>query len=314
MLDLVDSTDPLGSPRTEKGVGHLTKLPRWARTVVHTYKTQRILPVDSIIEIAITTLKETIARQRKDHVNVRPYSETQARFWLKDRDYDRSPFDWCDMSTYSEQFSVHMSHGSIDVWEWEAHYSPERWHSIEARETFIEPDRDGKKTYHLPACGWPDGGTAAVAYDLGWEPEVGSEEEIAFQAAVAANEVEGIQIGGLDLTVRSHALLSVIHAAFKVTEQDRIIVEELKQRIVETKRTKTEAHASKWVDDILEVMAPYVENWNLWPIDSKNQAELLKIVLRENGQLLVRWKISPNSKEWILEPPQDYRDSRYKSR
>jgi hypothetical protein len=301
LKDLADATDTLGAPRTEKGVGHLTKLPRWAHNVVHTYKTQRTLSKDTIIDMGISALQQSIERLRKDYPSVQPYSETQARFWLKKMDYrpDRYPIDYCEKSMYSEQFSTHLSHGSINVWEWEFHYSPERWHSIEARTALLEPDRDGIRTYDLPGPGWPDGGTAWEAWNRGWEADVGSEEEIALQTAVAVKEIEGLDIKDLDVTIRSHTLFGLMHAAFKCNEQDEEAAEDLKRKIIETKRTKIDV-ASKWIDNMLEVMPPYVSLCGAWPTDAEKQAELLESVLRVNGQLFVKWKVSPNSQEWIL--------------
>ncbi|KAK1505426.1 hypothetical protein CABS01_00894 [Colletotrichum abscissum] len=81
LQDLPDSSDPLAQPR-HKGNGHLTKLPRWAHNVVRTHRRQPSLPVETITQIALATLEQTIARLREDYVSVQPYSDTQARFWL----------------------------------------------------------------------------------------------------------------------------------------------------------------------------------------------------------------------------------------
>ncbi|UQC84182.1 uncharacterized protein CLUP02_09678 [Colletotrichum lupini] len=63
----------------------------------------------------------------------------------------------------------------------------------------------------------------------GWEPEVGSEEEVAFLAAVMMKETEGIDMKGLDLGVRSHILLGVMCSAFDVDKGQQ--VEEVERRL-----------------------------------------------------------------------------------
>jgi hypothetical protein len=83
---------------------------------------------------------------------------------------------------------------------WETHYSPERWHSAEARKIYLEPDLDGTREGEIMWCGMPDGGIGAYARWRGWEPELGSEEEVAFLAAVAGKKVESIWAEEVDLT------------------------------------------------------------------------------------------------------------------
>ncbi|KAK8022001.1 hypothetical protein PG993_012768 [Apiospora rasikravindrae] len=184
LQDLPDSSGPLGQPRTHKEKGeagsHFTKLPRWANNVVRTRRRQPTLPVAAMTQIALSTLRQTIARLRKeDHpTSVQPYSETQARFWLKCMGMD-SPNDRLHSSNNSSSrnreawnpngFGSGIAQGAFDIWAWEAYYTRERWEdSIDAPR--LEPDLDGTRPSEVYWCGWPDGagvGGAGVAERVG---------------------------------------------------------------------------------------------------------------------------------------------------
>ena len=79
LQDLPDSGDPLGAPR-QKGIGHFTKLPRWAYVATRAAGISPTLSVEAVTEIALSILEESILRLQKDHPSVQPYSATQARF------------------------------------------------------------------------------------------------------------------------------------------------------------------------------------------------------------------------------------------
>lgn len=181
------------------------------------------------------------------------------------------------------------------MWAWEAYYSRKLWDSIDAP---LEPDLDGTRKSEVDWCGWPDGGVGVQAWCRGWEPEVGSEEEIEFLAAVAVKETEGIDVSNLDYAMRSHMLLGVMRAAFE-TEREKH-VEDLKRRIVEAGRID-ESKAEQWIQQVLMVMEPYVPQWHVWPATAEGRSELLRRILVENGHLFARWKLSPLSKEFNFE-------------
>jgi hypothetical protein len=299
LQDLPDSSDPLAQPR-HKGNGHLTKLARWAHNVVRTRRRQPSLPVDTVTQIALNTLQQTIARLRKNYPSVQPYSETQACFWLKYMGID-SPGEPSKEEAWSpNDFGISVAQGAFDVCAWDAHYSQERWEgSIGAPR--LEPDLDGTRKSEVSFCGLPDGGVAEQARSRGWEPEVGSEEEVAFLAAIAAKETEGVDIRDLNYGMRSHILLGVMRAAFQAEEGQQAAELEIKQRMVSAGRID-ETRAGQWIREALVVMQPYVRKMDdIWPASDDAQSELLRQILAENGQIFAMWKLSDSSKEFTFE-------------
>ncbi len=119
------------------------------------------------------------------------------------------------------RFDQGVAQGGFDMWAWEAHYSRKLWDSMEARIAPLEPDLDGTRMSEVNWCGMPDGGVGWEAWNRGWQPEVGSEEEIEFLAAVAVKETESIEESNWDYTMRSHMLLGVMRAGFE-TERKNI--------------------------------------------------------------------------------------------
>lgn len=294
LQDLPDSSDPLAQPR-HKGNGHLTKLPRWAHNVVRTHRRQPTLPVETIIQIALDTLQQTIARLRKDHPSVQPYSETQACFWLKYMTKN-SPDKPSKGAWNPNEFGIYVAQGGFDMWAWEVHYSRERWEAVDAPR--LEPDLEGTRKSEVDWCGWPDGGVGEQARNRGWEPEVGSEEEIAFLATIAVKETEGIDMRNLDYKMRSHILLGVMRAAFEAEKGQQ--VEELKRGMVDAGRID-ETRAGQWIREVLMVMEPYVHKRDGRPASEEDESKLLWQILVENGQLFARWKLSDSSKEFNFE-------------
>lgn len=297
LQDITDSSGPLWQVQ-QKGIGHFTKLPRWARNATGTARRSPTLSMATITQIALSTLEETTSRLRKDHPGVQPYSATQASFWLKEMKIDFSgptrKEEW-----KPNRFDVFAAQGGYDMWAWEAYYSPKRWDSMEARIAPLEPDLDGTRKSEIRWCGMPDG--CAVEWDArrrGWEPELGSEEEIEFLAAVAAKETESIEMGNLDYAMLSNMLLGVMRAAFE-TEREKHI-EDLKERIVEAGRLDG-SKAEQWIKAVLMVMEPYVQKWVVRPTATKDRSELLRHILVENGQLFARWNLPPTSKEFNFE-------------
>lgn len=307
LQDLPDSSDPLGRPRRQKGIGHLTKLPRWAHHVVGTRRRQPTLPVAAFTQIALSTLQQTTLRLRGGgYLSVGPYSETQACFWLKYMKIDSpGPFAKEQQGWIFDRFGVQVAQGAIDVWAWEAHYSRKLWDSVEARIAPLEPDLDGTRKSEVHWCGWPDGGVGVQAWWRGWEPELGSEEEIAFLAAVAVKETEAvIDVSNLDYAMRSHILLGVMRAAFETAAERKKHVENVKRGMVKAGRINDESKAEQWIQKALLVMEPFVlqksENTQ-WPAAVEDRSELLRRILMANGQLFARWNLSPLAKEFSFE-------------
>lgn len=308
LRDLPDASDPLAGPRPQKGYGHFTEIPRWAHSVVRTQRNQPTLPKETITQIALSTLQQTTSRLRKgNHPKGQLYSETQTWFWLRKMGIDSPSRSPKESAGGPDQFGADIGRGDIDMCRWEAYYSPKLWNSMEARTVVLEPDLDGTRPSEFWGCGWPDGGTTLYVWQRGWDPEVGSEEEIEFMAAVAAKETEGVDVdlGNLDYSIRSQVLLAVMRAAFETaTERREKEIEDLKQRIVEMGRIKDESKAEQWVREVLKVMAPYAQKRDQdgWPAAVEDRGELLRRILLENGQLFARWRHPRRSKEYHFEP------------
>ncbi|KFY73828.1 hypothetical protein V499_06113 [Pseudogymnoascus sp. VKM F-103] len=295
LQDLPDSSGPLGEPR-QKGIGHFTKLPRWAYNAARTPKRSPTLSIATITQIALSTLQQTTLRLQKDHPSVQPYSATQASFWLKHMNIDfPDPFTKKQKHRLNE-FDVFAAQGGFDIWAWEAHYSPKLWDSIEARIAPLEPDLDGTLKSEVMWCGMPDGCYVEwAARGIGWEPEVGGEEEIQFLAEVAVKETESIEVGNWDYEMRSHLLLGVMHSVFQ-TEREKH-VEGLKQRIVES-GIYDKIKVEQWIQEVRVVIEPYMQKLEVWPATVEDRSGLLRHILTENGQLFARWRLSDTSKEF----------------
>ncbi|KAK7446573.1 hypothetical protein Landi51_07520 [Colletotrichum acutatum] len=291
LRDLPDSSDPLAQPRQE-GNSHLTKLARWAHNVARTRQRQQSLPVDTITQIALSTLEQTIALLREDYPSVQPYSETQARFWLKYMNMECPGKPSKDAWKHNE-FGTSVAQGRFDMWAWEAHYSQERWETVNT--PYLEPDLDGTRESEVNWCGWPDGGVGEQARSRGWEPEVGSEEEVAFLAAVEMKETEGVDVKDLDYGIRSHVLLGLMCSAFDVDKGQQ--VEQIKRQLVAAGRID-ESRAEQWIREALKVMEPYLRMKDGKPDFEENRDDMLRQILVKNGQLLARWKLSGSSKEF----------------
>ena len=291
LQDLPDF-DALTLPREKAGgVGHFSKLPRWANHVARTYRRPKTLPRAKLTRIAVSTLQETILRQQQDSPDlVQPYSETQVRFWLNHMGMEKPKpepgTDYEEALWYPDQFGIRVAQGCFDIWEWEKKYSPERWNSVEARATVLEPDVKRPRKDEVMFCGWPDGGVGLQGWWRGWEPEVGSEEELAFLAGVAVEETMRLSdLGKLEYTKLLHILLGVMYAAFEGRED----TEELKQGIVGA-RMIGESRVGQWITEVLKVMELYVQSYDgTWPTTNENRTELLQRILLENGQLFGRW-------------------------
>lgn len=252
----------------------------------------------TIVQLALSTLQQTTARLRQDCPDVVPYSETQARFWLHhmNADENSSPSHASPAVLWGpKDFGMNTGRGLYDVWKWEAYYSPERWMAVD--EPCREPDLDGTRKSEIMWSGCPDGGTGEEAWRRGWDPEVGSDEEIAFMAAVAVQETEGVDESRLDYTMRSHMVLGVLRLACQTEAEREKLVEDLKRQFVEAGRLK-EDRAEPWIRQALLVMEPYGQAGHGWPIVAGERSALLRKILVENGQLFAQWKYSPHSKEF----------------
>lgn len=79
LRDLPSAGDPIGQLR-QKPIGCHIRLPRWAFNVNSTLTRQTELPENTVVQIALGTLRDVTARLREKYPQVPTYSETQARF------------------------------------------------------------------------------------------------------------------------------------------------------------------------------------------------------------------------------------------
>lgn len=199
------------------------------------------------------------------------------------------------------------------MWAWEAHYSSQLWVSSASEPSQLEPDLDGTRPSEVTGCGWPEGaGVVVEAWGSGWDPEVGSTEEIAFLTGVALKESEGLFDDGsiTNYAMRSHILTEVLRAAF-VADADRDeSVKKLSNPVVNGGRLADDATATEWIRHALKIAEEYAhKSRGLRPENKEQWVELFQQMLNENGQLFGRWK--PNkrhneSREFMfrLQPPQ----------
>ncbi|KAF6803189.1 rta1 domain protein [Colletotrichum sojae] len=274
-------------PDSGPTTGHSTKLPRWAHNVARTHREQPVL-FTSMYDIALSTLQQSIERLRWDRPDiVHPYSATQAKFWLSYMMGYLKPQP--DNAWDPKDFSFNTMRRVFDLCVWQVYYSQERWDSADGGpglDPDLKPDLDDLRKSE--------------------EPEVGSEEQVAFLAEVAVRQadhhIDGSFKNGsakdLDYTLRSHILLGLLLAAFETKERGQH-VEELKLRVVEAGRLD-EHEANNWLLQALKVVGPYIEEIRQHgtPISDENWKELLRRILVENGQLFARWRLSPTSKEY----------------
>ncbi|CEL03784.1 hypothetical protein ASPCAL04927 [Aspergillus calidoustus] len=305
LQDLPDSDSPSCQPRQRppSSGAHATKIPCWASIVAGTRRRQLTLPPGTFTELALRTLETSTARLHAEYPSIVPaYSETQARFWLNymglDSDRAASASSW-----NQNRFGGAVAQGWYDIYAWEGKYSAEAWEGScgKGREV-IEPDvEDGTWKSEVMWCGWPDGGIEFYTWLRGWDGEVGGEEEVEFLAAVAVEETKGVEMGDLDLAVRSHILLGVMGAAVKTGQEREDYLQELEKGVVQSRRIK-EDKAGVWLKGALAVIEPYVRIWDgVWPEGEEERGEMLRRILVENGQLFARYKLSPHLKEFNFE-------------
>ncbi|KAL4963820.1 uncharacterized protein BDV14DRAFT_190718 [Aspergillus stella-maris] len=315
LQDLPDSDSPLSLPRNKQshlgGGAHAMKLPRWAYNVARTYLRQHLLPLETLTDIALSTIEETITRLRQTHPVVAPYSKTQACFWLEymGRRYfgnKRRSEAPSRATVIEERFGILTAQGMHDMYEWEGKYSAPLWEASweHGSEVVVEPDVEhGTWKSEVMWAGWPDGRVSAFAWWRGWEGELGIEEEMEFLDAVAVEEIEmvGVEVememDKLDLAVRSHILLGVMRGAVLTGVERKDFLREIERGMVSSGRIEEE-RAGLWLREALGVMEPYVSIWDgVWP-DAKERRQMLRQILVENGQLFARWAPSPHLKEF----------------
>lgn len=261
--DLYWYRDHLSDPEAQAS-GPLTKLLYWANNVVATYWRQPLLSTDRMLEIALATLEETIDRQRTHPRNLEPYSLTQEKHWLNRLGLhrDREQYGNEQVSAlYS--ISENIADDEVDVLEWKYDYTPETWHSEEARTAFVRSDlgKHEATRYRGPgARGWDNPQPHSLDFARGWTSEIGSEEEVLFLATVAYGELADLSnFDDLDFLHRSHILMGILCAALERASDDReIALANVKRRIIAAGRLDDEEAAELWVSQVMTIMQPYL--------------------------------------------------------
>ncbi|RAK88988.1 hypothetical protein BO79DRAFT_265531 [Aspergillus costaricaensis CBS 115574] len=290
LQDLPDSSSPLCQPRQSPASSiHILQLSRWAYTVACTHRRQPFLPFATLTSLALNTLEATMTRQHTANPSAPSYSESHARLWLDYFTPDTSPSRVAEVNPRQREgpdgFGILVAQGMYDI------------HGLETE--YLAQISEGEG---------PDGNSQSeqVMWCGGWDGEVGSEEEeVEFLAAVAVEgtlglRLQGIDINELDLSIRSHILLAVMHAAVKDRQERERFLGELGRRMVQEGLIDRE-RAGGWVREALEIMEPYVREWHgIWP-GVEERGEMLRRILVENGQLFARWRVSPASKQYTFE-------------
>lgn len=306
LRDLPGTTSDIDHPQQD-GAGHFGKLPRWAHLVVRTHWRKPEFPVEVLAEIATATLRRSIARLQQENpaAAIQPYSETQAYFWLNTMglfsDYKPGAKQVWDPPW---PFGAEIAVGERDLWAWERHYSPALWASSAAAAARLEPDRDGTARRPAHGPGWPDGfGVVVEAWSSGWDPEVGSAEEVAFLTGVALRETEALLADTVltpDFAIRSHILLGVLRVACEAdAERREESLGRLRRAVVEAGRLEDEASASEWIRRAVDIADKYARQLDgAWPDDAEATARVLGKMLGENGQLFWQWTPRKRDERW----------------
>ncbi|KAJ5414362.1 hypothetical protein N7509_000989 [Penicillium cosmopolitanum] len=295
LQDLPDSSSPLCQPCRNPVSAHVLKRPRWAYTVGCTRCRQPFLSFETLTAVALSTLEF--------NPSAAPDSESHARFWLDyftfniSRSYLGKIIPWEEWMPNC--FGISVAQGKYDIHRLEAEYLAQV-----SGEEIVEGDGESEQVMW---CGLPDGGIGVQARWRGWEEEIGSEEEVKFLAAVAVEEtvglglgLEGIEMDELDLSIRSHILLAVMHAAVKDREEKERFLGELERQMVQ-KGIIGKERAGSWIREALGIMEPYVCVWQgVWP-GEEERGEMLRRILVENAQLFARWRVSPLSQQFTFE-------------
>jgi ubiquitin carboxyl-terminal hydrolase L3 len=185
------------------------RLIRFAFAVVKAYLNKpyhppNIAPRGPIVAKALPALQSTIQRRRANpnHKHLAPYSETQAYFWIQivhsafasidaiyfDRS-DKSPIETKQLSYTGFQMLF-----QIEPTAWKRHYTEQRWNSIAARVSFINPDLASLPNVIRPESA----GLTHLYLAREWErrlvntsPELPSDEELAFYSELAMSSSTG---------------------------------------------------------------------------------------------------------------------------
>lgn len=126
---------------------------RCAYDIVQTHISQCITRRDGLgVQHALASFQTRTMRERASNAATPPYSETQAYFWIQlfhealSSDMLRSPLPSLEKSTMLPQplsllqFDQFILLFDFTPIEWRRYYTPKRWHSMEARSSFMSPD------------------------------------------------------------------------------------------------------------------------------------------------------------------------------
>jgi hypothetical protein len=270
-----------------------TRLPRFALAVVKLYMTTK-LPRTWVVNQALSIFQQATIRLRHGHAdNVDMYSETQTYFWITYINLLVSHFYAADIPSLQFQHLITLS--AFDIHAWTTHYSTKRWSSIEARMQFMQPDLkplvpiiNKLSVIHIT----PEHNREVR--NLGFIPEMASDEELSLALAVTMRLVEGVvSVDELDLKIHAHALLWLFHSLVK----NRVIQLCTPDfEMAKSEMCKRGGLGKSYVDGIARAMcnalSEDVERWTTWPSQVETRNEMFRKFLIEHKELLCEshWK------------------------
>ena len=191
------------------------RLIRFAFAVVQRYMSSDIRR-GWLIKQSMAALQQTTMRARAQNPDMRPYSETQAYFWIQiihaalaGADDMTSKITLGPKSIHQMDFSSFRTLFDIDPSLWRAYYKPTTWDSVEARSAFISPDLQ-----QLPSIiSMPHPRNAELAIDrrmpiprIEMAAEIPSMEELALRSTILLDELSRTDVTTLkSVDIVSHA-------------------------------------------------------------------------------------------------------------
>jgi ubiquitin carboxyl-terminal hydrolase L3 len=176
------------------------RLIRFAFAVVQKYMSSNVRR-GWLVKQSLAALQTTTMRIRAQNPDMRPYSETQAYFWIQIVHAALSSSGDTPTQTVPANLAVErMSFSSfrvlfdMDPSLWRKYYTPTRWDSIEARVSFVLPDLQPlPNIIFLPSSEkLMLAAEKQVESGIGMAAEIPSMEELAMNANIVLNEASGL--------------------------------------------------------------------------------------------------------------------------
>jgi ubiquitin carboxyl-terminal hydrolase L3 len=174
------------------------RLMRFAFAVVQKYMSSEVKR-GWLVKQSLAALQTTTMRIRAQNPDMRPYSETQAYFWIQIVHAALSGWqeaatksDGANMAVERMSFSSFRVLFDMDPSVWRRYYTPNRWDSVEARLSFVLPELQplpniislpSSEKFMLAAA------KQAETAGVGTAAEIPSMEELAMNANILLGEL-----------------------------------------------------------------------------------------------------------------------------